>query len=67
MKTVFYSSLYVILPIIGFLLFYGLVGFVKLQFDFREMSEGVRMMIAFFGFIFSIIGAFAAHEINQTR
>ena len=67
MKTVFYSSLYVILPIIGFLLFYGLVGFVKLQFDFREMSEGVRATIAFFGFISAIIGTFAAHAINQTR
>ena len=67
MKTVFYSSLYVILPIIGFLLFYGAVGFVKLEFDCMKMSEGVRATIAFFGFIFSIIGAMAAYEINQTR
>ena len=67
MKTVFYSSLYVLLPIAGFLLFYGLVGFVQLEFDFREMSEKDVLGIAIFGLASVIIGTMVAFVINQTR
>jgi len=67
MKTVFYSSLYVILPILGFLLFYGLVGFVKLEFNFRKMTEEVRLSIAFMGSISSIIGLLGASIINSNK
>jgi hypothetical protein len=67
MKTVFYSSLYVMLPITGFLLFYALVGFVQLEFDFRKMSEELRAAIAIFGFCSAIIGIMVAFAINQTR
>ncbi len=67
MKKIFKKSLYTILPISFFTIWYLGCAFTEWVLDPREMTSNMRFVIVWFGILLAIAGALIAYELNKKK
>jgi positive regulator of sigma E activity len=65
LKDFMRSSLFIILPLLGFALIYLFAVIIKCDFDISHWLERERVLFVFLGFIFMGLGFIAASTIND--